>query len=166
MTLLRSHATELVADVRRFPGSRRYPHFNQENLGSVLREHGIDYLHFPELGGRRNAKPASPNSAWRNEAFRGYADYMETEEFRRGIERLLEEARTRRTAVMCAEALWWQCHRSMIADYLKSAGCRVLHILGPQKTEDHRYSQPAQIINGQLTYHNIEPQPQLALGAK
>ena len=91
---------------------------------------------------------------------------METEEFRRGIERLLEEARTRRTAVMCAEALWWQCHRSMIADYLKSAGCRVLHILGPQKTEDHRYSQPAQIINGQLTYHNIEPQPQLALGAK
>ena len=166
ITLLRSHATELVADVRRFPGSRRYPHFNQENLGSVLRDHGIDYLHFPELGGRRNTKPDSPNSAWRNEAFRGYADYMETEEFRRGIERLLEEARTRRTAVMCAEALWWQCHRSMIADYLKSAGCRVLHILGPQKTEDHRYSQPAQIINGQLTYHNIEPQPQLALGAK
>jgi len=166
MTLLRSHATELVADVRRFPGSRRYPHFNQENLGSVLREHGIDYLHFPELGGRRNAKPDSPNSAWRNEAFRGYADYMETEEFRRGIERLLEEARRRRTAVMCAEALWWQCHRSMIADYLKFAGCRVLHILGPQKTEEHRYSQPAQIINGQLTYHQVEPQPQLALGAK
>ena len=91
---------------------------------------------------------------------------METSAFEAGIEHLLEFAKGQRTALMCAEALWWQCHRSMIADYLKSAGCRVLHILGPQKTEDHRYSQPAQIINRQLTYHNIEPQPQLALGAK
>ena len=166
VTLLRSHEIQLIADVRRFPGSRRYPHFNQENLSSSLREHGIDYLHFPELGGRRNPKPDSPNSAWRNEAFRGYADFMETQEFRTGIDRLLGEAQKRSTSVMCAEALWWQCHRSMIADYLKAAECRVLHILGPQKTEDHRYSQPAQILNGQLTYHKVEPQPQLALDSK
>jgi uncharacterized protein (DUF488 family) len=118
------------------------------------------------LGGRRRAKPDSPNSAWRNEAFRGYADYMETEEFRAGIERLFVEAKRRPTVIMCAEALWWQCHRSMIADYLKAAACQVLHILGPQKSEEHRYSQPAQIVHGQLTYHKIEPQPQLALDSK
>jgi len=166
VTLLRSHKIELVADVRRFPGSRRYPHFNQETLSATLREQELAYLHFPELGGRRTAKPDSPNSAWRNEAFRGYADYMETQEFRAGIDRLLGEAQKRPTSVMCAEALWWQCHRSMIADFLKAAGSHVLHILGPQKTEEHRYSHPAQIINGQLTYHKVEPQPQLALDSK
>ncbi len=166
VALLRSHKIELVADVRQFPGSRRYPHFNQENLSVALQEHGIGYLHFGELGGRRRPKPDSLNSAWRNEAFRGYADYMETPEFRTGIDRLLAEAQKRPTSVMCAEALWWQCHRSMIADYLKAAGCRVLHILGPEKTEEHRYSQPAQIINGRLTYHKVDPQSQLVLDSK
>jgi|SRR5437660_8902737 len=163
VTLLRSHKIGLVADVRRFPGSRRYPHFNQENLSSALREQGIGYAHFAELGGRRHARPDSPNSAWRNEAFRGYADYMETKEFETGIERLIAEARKQPTAIMCAEALWWQCHRSMISDYLKAAGCQLSHILGPNKTEDHRYSQPAQILNGRLTYHQIEPQAEFAL---
>src|SRR5262245_29081022 len=113
ITLLRAHHIELLADVRRFPGSRRHPHFNQEALAPSLKEQRIDYLHFPELGGRRDPKPDSPNSAWRNEAFRGYADYMETEEFQRGIERFLSEAKKRPAAIMCAEALWWQCHRSM-----------------------------------------------------
>src|SRR5437899_13093507 len=93
VTLLRSHKIECVADVRRFPGSRRYPHFNQENLGRALQEGGISYLHFAELGGRRNPRPDSPNSAWRNEAFRGYADYMETQAFRTGIDHLLAEAK-------------------------------------------------------------------------
>lgn len=165
VTLLRSHHVELLADVRRFPGSRRYPHFNQEALGLAVREQGIDYIHFAELGGRRNPKPDSPNLAWRNEAFRGYADYMETEEFQRGIERLLSEARKRPTAIMCAEALWWQCHRSMIADYLKAAGAQVLHILSPQKTEEHRLSEPAQISDGKLTYHQVQ-EAQLAFDAR
>ncbi len=87
---------------------------------------------------------------------------METTEFRSGIKRLLGEGKGQHTAIMCAEALWWQCHRSMIADYLKAAGCRVLHILGPEKTEEHRYSQPAQLISGRLSYHKVEPQSQLS----
>src|SRR5438552_170865 len=164
ITLLRSHHLELVADVRRFPGSRRYPHFNLEALSPSLKEQGIELVHFPELGGRRNPKPDSPNSAWRNEGFRGYADYMETEEFQRGIERLLSEAAKRPAALMCAEALWWQCHRSMIADYLKAAGAQVLHILGTEKTEEHRFSEPAQLVGGKLTYHQLQ-EPQLALDA-
>jgi len=163
VTLIRSHRIALVADVRRFPGSRRYPHFNKEALGAALAEQGVGYLHFPELGGRRKALAGSRNSAWRNEAFRGYADYMETEEFRSAISRLTWEALRRRTAIMCAEALWWQCHRSLIADYLKAAGWQVLHILGPQKTEEHRYTEPACISgDGNLTYQTIE-QPELAL---
>jgi uncharacterized protein (DUF488 family) len=162
VTLLRAHDVELVADVRRFPGSRRYPHFNRESLSQALPAHGSAYLHFPELGGRRKAVPDSPNSTWRNEMFRGYADYMETEEFRTAIDALMAEAENRRTAIMCAEALWWQCHRSMMADYLKAVGWRVLHILGTEKTEEHRYTDPARIVEGRLTYHALE-QPHLAL---
>src|SRR5690349_18826354 len=118
--LLHSHGIEAVADVRRFPGSRRYPHFNSEELSRALAQTQIEYIHFPELGGRRKAKPDSPNTAWRNEGFRGYADYMATDDFRHGIERLFNTAVQKRTAIMCAEAVWWQCHRSMIADYLKA----------------------------------------------
>jgi uncharacterized protein (DUF488 family) len=122
-------------------------------------------MHFPELGGRRKALPESPNSTWRNEMFRGYADYMETEEFRNAINALIAEAEDRRTAIMCAEALWWQCHRSMMADYLKAAGWQVLHILGTEKTEEHRYTEPARIVEGRLTYHPLE-QPDLALDSR
>jgi uncharacterized protein (DUF488 family) len=156
LTLLRSHQIELLADVRRFPGSRRYPHFNRESLIPALRKQGIEYEHFADLGGRRNPKADSANRAWRNASFRGYADYMETNEFRLAFERLVEEATKRRTALMCAEALWWQCHRSMISDALKAAGTRVLHILGTEKTEDHRFSGPAQIVDGRLTYHELK----------
>jgi uncharacterized protein (DUF488 family) len=163
ITLLRSHHIELLADVRRFPGSKRYPHFNREALAPALKEHGIDYQHFEDLGGRRDTKPDSPNSAWRNEGFRGYADYMESDAFRSGIERFVAEATKRPAALMCAEVLWWQCHRSMIADYLKAAGAQVLHILGPEKTEEHRLSKPAQIVDGKLTYRHITEQSQLAL---
>ena len=156
LTLLRSHRIELLADVRRFPGSRRFPHFNRESFEPALSEHGIAYVHFADLGGRRNPKPDSPNHAWRNTSFRGYADYMETEEFRLALKRFMSEAAKSPSAVMCAEALWWQCHRSMIADALKAAGARVLHILGPEKTEEHRFSEPAQIIEGKLTYHGAK----------
>src|SRR5215469_6354759 len=104
--LLASQKIQLLADVRRFPGSRRLPHFNSENLSKSLTEIGIDYVHFPELGGRRKALANSPNNVWRNDAFRGYADFMMTPEFRVGIDRLLNLAGEKRTAIMCAEALW------------------------------------------------------------
>src|SRR5215471_15370902 len=109
---LHSFEIKLLADVRSFPGSRRYPHFNKEHLASALAAAEIRYGHFPELGGRRPARPDSPNIAWRNESFRGYADYMETPEFRGGVERLLGTIERQRVAMMCSEAVWWRCHRS------------------------------------------------------
>ena len=155
LAVLGSFEIRLLVDVRSFPGSRRYPHFNRDNLRASLSAAGIDYLHMPELGGRRKAKPDSLNMAWRNESFRGYADYMETEAFREGIERLLELARERRTAIMCAEAVWWRCHRSLISDYLKADGVKVLHILGIGKCEEHPYTSAAQIVNGKLSYRGV-----------
>src|SRR4051812_17801715 len=159
LELLASQQIQLLADVRRFPGSRRLPHFNQENLSVSLTRTGIEYLHFPELGGRRRVLANSPNTAWRNEAFRGYADFMMTDEFRAGIHRLLEVAREKRTAIMCAEALWWQCHRSMIADYLKAAGHEVIHIMSRTKTEAHPFTSAARLVNGRLSYA-LESEPQ------
>jgi len=160
LELLAGQSIELLADVRRFPGSRRLPHFNQENLSPSLARSGIEYVHFPELGGRRRPVLAnSPNSAWRNASFRGYADFMMTEEFRAGIDRLLKHARQKRTAIMCAEALWWQCHRSMISDYLKAAGHEVIHIMSGTKTEVHPFTSAARIVDGKLSYSAAsEPQ--------
>jgi uncharacterized protein (DUF488 family) len=109
----------------------------------------------PGLGGRRKTRPDSQNVAWRNESFRGYADYMETEAFGAGIERLLELARERRTVIMCAEAVWWRCHRSLIADYLKAAGVTVTHILGEGKSDEHPYTSAAQIVKGKLSYRGV-----------
>jgi uncharacterized protein (DUF488 family) len=161
--LLRSHQIEALADVRRFPGSRRYPHFNGELLANSLAGACIEYSHFPELGGRRPTRKDSPNTAWRNDAFRGYADFMMTEEFQRGIERLLGIAEKKRTAVMCAEALWWQCHRSLIADFLKARGMRVWHIMGEAKVEEHPYTSPARIVDGKLSYAAAETALELGL---
>lgn len=150
LALLTANGIGAVADVRRFAGSRRYPHFGTDALRSALAAAGIDYVHIPELGGRRHPLPGSPNTAWRNEAFRGYADHMATEEFRAGITRLLELARGRRTAILCAEAVWWRCHRALIADHLKAQGMRVLHILGAGKVEEHPYTAPARRSMGGL----------------
>jgi uncharacterized protein (DUF488 family) len=118
----------------------------------VLSESGIEYLHFPALGGRRAPRLDSPNTAWRNESFRGYADYMATDAFRAGLDRLLQIAGTRPTAIMCAEALWWQCHRALIADYLKVLGSTVRHILTETRTELHPFTPAARIVNGKLSY--------------
>lgn len=159
LEMLASQRIETLADVRRFPGSRRLPHFNQENLSKSLTDAGVDYVHFPELGGRRRTRADSPNTAWRNEAFRGYADFMMTPEFRAGIERLLALAKEKRTAIMCAEALWWQCHRSLIADYLKAAGHNVNHIMTPTKTEPHPFTSAARLVDGRLSYAR-EDEPQ------
>jgi uncharacterized protein (DUF488 family) len=135
ISLLKENEIKLLGDVRAWPGSRRYPQFNKEALAESLTAHGISYEHFPELGGKRKSKPDSRNTAWRNASFRGYADYMETEQFQKGIERLLNVAEeTGPTAIMCAEAVWWRCHRSLIADHLKARGIEVLHILGQTKS--------------------------------
>jgi uncharacterized protein (DUF488 family) len=153
ISLLEENEIKLLADVRTWPGSRRYPQFNKEALAESLNAHGIRYEHFPELGGRRKPNPASHNTAWRNASFRGYADYMETEQFQKGIDRLLDISRKAGpTAIMCAEAVWWRCHRSLIADYLKAHGAEVMHILGVNKVEAHPYTSAARIANGELSY--------------
>lgn len=166
ISLLKENGIKLVADVRMFPGSKRYPQFGREALKDSLGKAGIGYEHFAELGGRRKAKPDSKNTAWRNEAFRGYADYMETDEFRKGIERLLEFAEQKGptalpasptrsvagVAIMCAEAVWWRCHRSLISDYLTARGVEVVHILSENKTEPHPFTSAARIVNGELSY--------------
>jgi uncharacterized protein (DUF488 family) len=152
IALLTENEIKLVIDVRAFPGSKRYPQFNKEALAKSLSAYGIRYEHFPELGGKRKSKPDSRNTAWRNASFRGYADYMETEQFQKGIERLLEIAAEGPTAIVCAEAVWWRCHRSLIADYLKARGGEVLHILSANKVEPHPYTSAARIVNGELSY--------------
>jgi uncharacterized protein (DUF488 family) len=153
ISLLKKNETKLLVDVRAFPSSKRYPQFNKDALAESLNAHGIRYEHFPELGGKRKSKPDSRNTAWRNASFRGYADYMETEQFQRGIERLLDvAAEAGPTAIMCAEAVWWRCHRSLIADYLKAHEVEVLHVLGANKVEPHPYTSAARIVNGKLSY--------------
>jgi len=153
ISLLQANQIRLLVDVRSLPGSKRYPQFNKEALADSLGKTGIQYEHFPELGGRRKAKPESKNTAWRNASFRSYADYMETEEFRKGVERLLDlAADAGPTAIMCAEAVWWRCHRSLISDYLKARGIEVLHIMDAKQTELHPYTSAARIVDGKLSY--------------
>ena len=153
ISLLEANGIKVIADVRTLPGSRRYPQFNREMLAKSLTEHGIRYEHFPELGGRRKAKKDSRNTAWRNASFRGYADHLETEEFGAGVERLLDLAnKMGPTAIMCAEAVWWRCHRALISDYLKTRGVEVVHIVDANKTELHPYTSAARIVGGMLSY--------------
>jgi uncharacterized protein (DUF488 family) len=149
---LAANRIEVLADVRRFPGSKRHPQFGAEALRAALRTAGIRYEPFPELGGRRDPRPDSGNLAWRNASFRGYADYMETTEFEAAIERLLGIAGGERVAVMCAEAVWWRCHRGLIADFLKARGHDVLHIGTGGGTAVHPYTSAAEIVGGRLSY--------------
>jgi uncharacterized protein (DUF488 family) len=150
--LLTGNNIGVLADVRRFPGSRRHPQFGAGALSAALGDAAIRYEAFPELGGRRDPRPDSVNLAWRNASFRGYADYMETAEFRAAIGRLLAMADTQRAAVMCAEAVWWRCHRGLIADYLKAAGHEVMHIGGNGAVSPHPYTSAAHIVDGRLSY--------------
>lgn len=152
LALLRSQRIEQVVDVRRFPGSRKHPQFGQEELPRHLAEADIAYLRIEELGGRRKGNPESTHTVWRNPAFRAYADYMDTDDYRRGRANLLELAADRRTAIMCSEAVWWRCHRSMIADDLKSAGHCVLHIMSPTQVVEHPYTAAARVVDGKLVY--------------
>ena len=153
--ILLAHEIEVLLDVRTFPSSRRYPQFNRASLASALALQKIRYLHEPRLGGRRTPKPDSHNTAWRNAQFRGYADHMESEDFKRGVQELLEVAANARAAVMCAEAVWWRCHRSLIADYLKAEGHEVVHILAEKKTEEHPFTAAARVIDGRLSYRGL-----------
>jgi uncharacterized protein (DUF488 family) len=153
--LLKAHSIELLIDVRAFPSSRRYPQFDKEQLQASLEAEGVSYRHMASLGGRRKASPDSRNTAWRNSAFRAYADYMETSGFKQGIDQLIELAREKRAVIMCAEAVWWRCHRSLLADYLKAAGWEVLHILSATKAEEHPYTAAATVIDGKLSYAGL-----------
>jgi uncharacterized protein (DUF488 family) len=152
IALLTHNGASLVADVRRFPASRRHPQFSREALVTALAAAGIAYEWLPELGGRRAARADSRNTGWRNDGFRGYADYMETQAFQLGAARLIDLAQRRPTAYMCAEHAWQQCHRGLISDYLKVAGWQVLHILARGKTEPHPFTEPARVVDGSLTY--------------
>ena len=150
--LLAENEIKVLADVRSYPGSRKFPHFNSEALRVSVETAGIRYMHLKALGGRRKPRPDSPNTVWRNDSFRAYADYMETGEFRDGISEFLAIAADDRTAIMCSEAVWWRCHRSMISDYLKSKGHTVEHIMGPGQTAEHPFTSAARIEDGELTY--------------
>jgi len=152
IALLKSFQIECVVDIRSFPGSRRYPYFNKEALEISLSENNVKYFHLKELGGRRKALADSNNIIWRHAAFRGYADYMETDAFKNGIKELEKTAMKQRTAYMCSEAVWWRCHRSMVSDYLKVHGWNVMHIMGIGREDEHPYTAPARIVHGELTY--------------
>jgi uncharacterized protein (DUF488 family) len=156
VAILRAHSIQAIADVRRYPASRRHPQFNASQLASYLAGASIDYLPFSELGGRRAPRRDSKNTVWRHESFRGYADYMETPVFEQALLRLLLVARQKRTAIMCAEAVWWQCHRQMIADALKARGVRVLHIIDSSAPSEHPFTSAARVIDGRLHYGAAE----------
>ena len=156
--MLRAYDIEVLADVRRFPGSRKHPQFGADALAASLHSSGIDYTWLHKLGGRRRPDPASPNVAWRNDSFRAYADHLASPEFAEGLAELLHIASARRTAMMCSELLWWRCHRGLIADVLRFSGIRVTHILDARKTSSHPYTPPARVRDGELVY-SLEGEP-------
>jgi uncharacterized protein (DUF488 family) len=160
VSLLLRHEIAQVADVRMIPASRRLPHFSRERLAESLPTKGIAYVHLPDLGGRRRPGPGSQNAGWRNAGFRGYADYMQTDQFEAALQELERLASERRTAVMCAEGLWWRCHRRLIADALVVRDHHVRHVFPDGSLEEHRLTPFAEPHEGRLLY----PPPQLKLG--
>ena len=152
LALLAAHRIQAIADVRHFPGSRHVPQFAREHFEPALVEHGYGYAWFEAVGGRRPTHKGSPNTAWRNASFRGYADYMQTPAFAAGFAALLAYCARQRTAIMCAEAVWWRCHRSMLADAMKVRGIEVIHILDARHTKLHPYTSAAHVEDGVLSY--------------
>ena len=150
--LLAEHRIEAVADVRRFPASRKHPQYDATALAGSLQAAGVAYVALPELGGRRAPRPDSRNTAWRNSSFRGYADYMETPGFASGLRKLQDSIERRRTAIMCAEAVWWRCHRALISDALKAGGLEVCHILQAGACKPHPYTATATLVDGRVSY--------------
>lgn len=161
VAMLGEAGIEVLVDVRRFAGSRRNPQFSGDTMARALPDAGIDYVAMADLGGRRAPRGDSPHVAWRNAGFRGYADYMDTPEFAAARERLMATARERRAAVMCAEAMWWQCHRGLIADDFKVRGWEVIHLLAAGRSDVHPYTSAARIVDGRLDYGAPVVQPSL-----
>ncbi|WP_313115226.1 DUF488 domain-containing protein [Aequorivita sediminis] len=152
LKLLQSFNIKSLVDVRHYPGSRKFPQFNKDSLEKSLPENNIEYTHLIDLGGRRKPIPNSENDAWRLDSFKGYADYMATEDFKHALNTLKDMAAEQQTAIMCAEAVWWSCHRSLISDILKVDGWEVLHIMSENKATEHPYTAPARIVDGKLNY--------------
>jgi uncharacterized protein (DUF488 family) len=150
--MLASFGIKVLADVRKLPGSRKYPQFDKENLEVSLQNAGIKYLHMPDLGGRRKPNKDSKNTGWRSASFRGYADYMQTGPFQNAMEQLEGLGRRQPTAYMCSEAVWWRCHRSLMSDYLKARGWNVLHIMAVGKGQPHKYTPPARVDGNTVSY--------------
>jgi uncharacterized protein (DUF488 family) len=159
ISLLRHYGVEAIADVRRFPGSRRMPQFGEQALGRGLMEAGLAYRWIPELGGRRRPRPDTPNTAWRNASFRGYADHLATKEFEQGLEKVAELAASRRTALMCAELLWWRCHRALVSDVLTFSGVSVWHIQDEKHLISHPYTSAARVAGDRLIYEEGRGKP-------
>jgi len=152
LSMLASFQIQHLVDIRRFPGSKRFPQYNKDHLAQELPKYGIEYTHMGDLGGRRNPAPDSINTSWRVKAFRGYADYMQTEPFIKAISELENMGGTQRCAYMCSEAVWWSCHRSLVSDYLKAAGWGVFHIITKDKLQEHPYTKAASLVHGVLNY--------------
>ncbi|MBS0161901.1 MAG: DUF488 domain-containing protein [Nitrospira sp.] len=152
LALLQRHDIQRLIDIRRYPGSRRYPHFHSVALAKNLPMAGLSYEEMPMLGGRRTARADSPNNGWKNASFRGYADYMQTEEFDRALDELMAHGKHERTAIMCAEAVPWRCHRSLVADALVAHGWEVTHILSAGHVKQHRLTAFAIVRSGHLLY--------------
>ena len=152
VALLQAHAVKRLVDVRSIPRSRHNPQFNRDRIASALRRAGISYLHMKDLGGLRHARSDSPNTAWRNASFRGFADYMQTREFAAGLGKLMKIAKTKQTAIMCAEAVPWRCHRSLIADALLAHGYGVEEIVSLKRTRPHVLTPWARVKGAKITY--------------
>ena len=150
--LLGLHGIEAIADVRRFPGSRRHPWFASEAMAEALPAAGFAYRWLPQLGGRRRVQPGSPNGGWRNAAFQGYADHMASDEFAEGLALALELAASRRSALMCAEAVWWRCHRRLVSDLLVHRGWTVLHVIDDKPPRAHVLGEDARADGAGLVY--------------
>ncbi len=153
--MLAAHGVEQLIDVRTIPKSRRNPQFHTEALAASLAEQGIEYRHMPSLGGLRHARRDSINTGWKNASFRGYADYMQTPPFDEAVDELIERAAARRTAIMCAEAVPWRCHRSLIADALTARGIAVEHIMSKTSRKPHAYTPFARIVGSTVTYPGL-----------
>jgi uncharacterized protein (DUF488 family) len=161
LDLLREGGVTLVVDVRTSPGSRRHPHFGKDALAGSLAARGVGYRWEPDLGGFRTPDPRSPHTALRHDAFRGYADHMATQPFRTALARVIEAAAEDRPAVMCSEAVWWRCHRRLIADALVFRGCRVQHLLDGPRLDEHRLTPEARVEGGELVYDVDQGQQRL-----
>lgn len=150
--LLLQHNITVLVDVRRFPGSKKFPQFNKEDLAQSLKDRSIEYVPMDGLGGRRKPKEDSKNTVWRNKSFQAYADYMETDEFKEAVIELKQMAQKSTTAIMCSEALWWRCHRALISDFLKVEGWYIEHIISKTNVQEHPYTTAAKVVDNKLFY--------------